>query len=390
MDWTPASWRRFPIKQQPTYQNPEMLNQVYEQIKGLPQVVQWSDVAALIEQLKEVEKGNLFLLQAGDCAEKFSDSQYSLIENTLQTIFSTGELITTITEKEILPIGRIAGQFAKPRSNQTTIDNGKEFPVFKGDNIHSYFPFDERIPDPERLLQGMQVALQTMDHIQDFFSKHGCKPFYVSHEGLLLGLEESVTCRNSTGAYFNSGTHFLWLGNRTTSLDEAHVEYFRGIANPIGIKISTGTKVSDFIPLLKKLNPNNESGKVVVITRFGADQVEKKLPQYIEAVNQNGLKLSWVCDPMHGNTYTDSNEFKTRDMEDIKSEILSTHKILKSFHTFLGGVHLEMSGDDIYECFSNAYGDIKPEKYNTYCDPRLNREQCLELAEIIGHMLKEK
>ena len=440
-DWVPEGWRSREAKQQPTYADPAHLGRVLGRIKGYPPLVFAGEVDHLKRQIAEAAEGRRFLLQGGDCAERFQDCTPEGITNKLKILLQMSVILCYGVRKPIIRVGRIAGQYAKPRSDDFETVNGTRMAIYRGDNINS-FDADEvsRRPDPERLLQAYHCSSLTLNYLRAliaggfadlhhpehwnlaFFEKAsqrrnyekivaniqdaiafmeslggireealGSIEFYTSHEGLMLGFEEAMTrFVPERDRYYNLGAHMLWIGERTRQLDGAHVEYFRGIANAIGVKIGPTSDPTDVVALIRRLNPTNEPGRITMITRFGADKAEKGLGRLIEAIKLAQIKVLWSVDPMHGNIIKTKNNIKTRDFDAILSELRHTIKAHKKLGTHLGGVHFELTGDDVTECVGGADG-IREEdlhqNYETYCDPRLNYAQSLEMAFLLSSIM---
>lgn len=436
--WTPDSWRQFPIRQQPRYDDERAVGDVLEVIKGYPPLVFYGEVDNLRQQLAEAAQGKRFLLQGGDCAERFQDCNPKAITSKLKILLQMSVIMSYSARCPVVKIGRIAGQYAKPRSQETEKVGGKEIPVFRGDNIHSFEATPEgRRPDPQRLLRGYHNSSLTLNYIRamitggfanlhhpenwnlSFFARSsqkkryeqvvaniedavafmssfggvreemlGSVDFFTSHEGLLLGYEEAMTrFVPERERYYNLGAHMLWVGDRTRNPDGAHIEYFRGVANPIGIKWGPAANVDEMIEVLQLLNPDNEPGRLTVITRFGADKINEGLPKAIKAVKKAGLNVLWTADPMHGNMIKTPTNIKTRNFDSILGELRECFRIHKQEGTWLGGVHFELTGEEVTECIGGSEG-IREEnlvqQYETFCDPRLNYSQSLEMAFLIS------
>ncbi|CEG79949.1 Putative 3-deoxy-7-phosphoheptulonate synthase [Rhizopus microsporus] len=442
-DWTPTSWKTKPIAQDVVYEDQERFNKVINKLNRLPPLVSATEIENLKSQLKEAALGNMFLLQGGDCAELFDYCSQDPIEAKLKVLLQMSLVLTWGARTPVVRIARMAGQYAKPRSKPMEMYEGKEIHSFRGDNVNGYDPQD-RTPDPERLLGAYFHSTATLNYVRtlldsgfadlhepskwnlshvrsdsvrreyqnivsqltdslDFMrtvgADNGGAPsaltsidFFVSHESLLLEYETSLTRLMTSPTkekkWYNAGAHFLWIGDRTRQPENAHVEYIRGIANPIGIKVGPSTVPEDLVRLLNTVNPDKEIGKVTLITRFGADNVEKHLPQHIEAVRQSGHIPVWVCDPMHGNTKTAaSGKLKTRHFVDIIQELSQTFRVHKECGSKLNGVHFELTGDSVTECIGGSMDltdEDLPGNYQTYCDPRLNYEQSLDVAFLIA------
>ena len=444
MDWSPNSWQQCPILQQPSYPCAKSHAGVLEQIAKQPPLVFAKESERLKQQLSAVAQGNAFLLQGGDCAESFRDFSANQIRDTLKVILQMAIVLTYAGRKPVVKVGRIAGQFAKPRSSDTETRDGLRLDSYRGDIINAT-PFDEasRTPDPARLLQayhqstatlnllrsmvqgGMadlhQVSRWNLDFVKgneqcaryqelakqiqdtlDFMEVCGVTSeshpalartdLYTSHESLLLDYEQALTRQDSfSGQWYNCSAHMLWIGERTRQLDGAHVEYMRGINNPIGVKIGPSIKPDELIRLVDKLNPENEAGRLTLITRMGADTIGDNLPALAKTIANEGRTVLWSSDPMHGNTVTSGNGFKTRSFDAILKEIQGFFAVLESEGQHPGGVHLEMTGAHVTECLGGSYHVSEADLENCYrsqCDPRLNAQQVLELAFNVADCLR--
>jgi len=440
-EWTPKSWRARPIQQQPQYADPGHLDRVLERIRSYPPLVFAGEVDILKRQLAEAARGRRFLLQGGDCAERFQDCTPEAITSKLKILLQMSVILCYGARRPVIRVGRIAGQYAKPRSADFEVVAGKKIPSYRGDNINS-FAADEtaRQPDPDRLLQSYHASSLTLNYVRAMItggfadlhhpehwnleafgkSKHreayqqivgnikdaiafmeslggvreeklGSIDFYTSHEGLLLAFEESMTrFVPEAGRWYNLSAHMLWIGDRTRQLEGAHVEYFRGVANPVGIKIGPTSQAADTVALIRAINPLNEPGRIVLITRFGNDKAPVLLPTTIAAVREAGLDVLWSVDPMHGNVIKTSADIKTRDFGAILGEIRQTFAAHKSSGSILGGVHFELTGDSVTECTGGSEGLQESDltrNYETYCDPRLNYSQSLEMAFLISSIM---
>ncbi|NGP75558.1 3-deoxy-7-phosphoheptulonate synthase class II [Balneolaceae bacterium YR4-1] len=437
-DWSPVSWKDFPIKQLPDYPNQEELEKVYKELSEYPPLITSWEVAALKKKLADVAAGKSFLLQGGDCAESFDDCKAPKVVNLLKVLLQMSFILIHEMGIPVLRVGRIAGQYAKPRSRNYETVNGQKIPNYRGDLINSIEPkLEARIPDPNRLLEGYNKSALTLNFLRaladegfadlhhpeywelDFmkqntyyqeyeamvnsiqkavgfmetitpneFSTVQKVNIYTSHEGLNLHYDSAQTRKvPRRDGWYNLSTHLVWLGNRTREIDGAHVEYLRGIRNPIGIKIGPNYDLDETMQLIEKLNPIHEAGKIVLITRFGKDEVSEKLPKLIQNIKREGMPVVWSCDPMHGNTFSTDSNIKTRNFDDIIEEIRKTFDIHRSQGSYLGGVHLELTGDNVTECVGGARGLGEGElhqNYKSYCDPRLNYQQSLEMAFLIA------
>lgn len=431
--WTPSSWKTKPITQKTDYHDQEALNEQLELLKSLPPIVDHSEVKTLKETLTEVQNGKGFILQVGDCAERFADCDSKVINHKLLFYDMLGNLFTKITQTPAVVIGRMGGQFAKPRSENYETINGTKVMSFKGENINGYHSH-ERTPCPKRMTEGYQKSVSVVSDIKKLRDrevscphfnekvqkinfahsnsmesteeKHLPEPLplhpevkihrdiYISHEALLLDYEETQV-RNHEDKHFNLSAHFLWIGMRTNALSGAHVEFFRGVENPIGVKLSkevaaNETELNKLIDMIKILNPRNETGKLVLITRFGARYVEETLPKVMNAVAKEELNVLWVVDAVHGNTQK-IGDFKTRKLCDVREEIIRTIQVFKQFKAKLHGVHLELTPEEVTECIGGSFFEIKEEdlgrNYTSYCDPRLNFSQSVELISAVAKEL---
>ena len=442
-DWSPASWQEFPIKQLPDYPDQAELETAYKQLQKNPPLITSWEIKALKRKLADVSAGRSFLLQGGDCAETFAECTSPKIVNLLKVLLQMSFILIHEMETPVLRIGRIAGQYAKPRSRNFETVNGQEIHNYRGDLINSITPTAEaRTPDPQRLLTAYNKAALTLNFLRgladegfgdlhhpeywelDFMKENEYYKeyesmvnsiqkavtfmetitpnafdtvqkvnLYTSHEGLNLHYDSAQTRQvPRRDGWFNLSAHMVWLGNRTRDLDGAHVEYLRGIRNPIGIKIGPNYDMDHTLKLINRLNPTHEHGKIVLITRFGKDEVDNGLPDLIRKIKHEGMPVVWSCDPMHGNTFSTDNNVKTRNFDDIVAEIRKTFAIHRDQGSYLGGVHLELTGNNVTECVGGAKGLHEGQlhhNYKTYCDPRLNYEQSLEMAFLIAKEWKK-
>jgi 3-deoxy-7-phosphoheptulonate synthase len=436
--WSLNSYKNYPIKHQPTWPNVDEYTKCINQLKKVPSLVYAEEIRSLKSQLEDVINGNSFILQIGDCSENFDDCHGPKIHNFIKIISQMSSIIESLTSKKVIKVGRIAGQYAKPRSEEFEMINGEIIPTYKGDNINSFEPNKEsRTPNPQRLIQGYykstailnliraftQGGYLEMDNFSDwkshFFSKeleqiqdfknveekiesfirsnqsltgvsHDSSKIYISHEGLLLDYEAAFTRTDTVkGGIFNTCAHTLWIGERTRGLNDAHVEYFSGIGNPIGIKVGPKFNPEEIVSVLKKVNPENKRNKIILIGRFGSKNVEFELQKLINTVNSEKLNVIWMCDPMHGNTFQNGN-FKTRSFDDICSEFELFVEVCKKNDQQVGGIHLELTGEYVSECIGGvtglSYDDIK-NNYKSKVDPRLNAAQAIELSFKISEFL---
>ena len=440
MSWTPDSWQSKPVKQMPTYPDQEALQQTLGRLSKLPPLVTSWEIESLKGQLAEVAAGKRFVLQGGDCSENFEECESSNIAGKLKILLQMSLLLIQGSRRRVTRIGRFAGQYAKPRSSDTEVRDGVELPSYRGDIVNAIaFTAESRVPNPERLLRGYERAALTLNFIRSlvdggFADLHhpenwnlgfvekssdaaeyqkqianiadsvdfvelltGARisdvdrvEFFTGHEGLHLFYEQAQTRQvPSRTGWYNLSTHFPWIGDRTRSLNGAHVEYFRGIENPIGVKIGPSIEPDELVEMLTILNPKREVGRVTLIHRFGTTKIADHLPALLQAVEQSGEKVIWVCDPMHGNTETQEG-YKTRDFQNILGELEQAFDIHKRHGTYLGGLHLELTGEDVTECTGGARNiDVAELKrnYKTQVDPRLNYEQALEIALLVAKQM---
>jgi 3-deoxy-7-phosphoheptulonate synthase len=443
--WTPATWRSKPAQHLPTdYPDPAALTAVEATLRGLPPLVFAGEARALKARLADVAAGRAFLLQGGDCAESFKEFSADNIRDTFRLLLQMAVVLTFAGGKPVVKVARMAGQFAKPRSSATETIGGVTLPSYRGDNINGMaFDAAERTPDPERLLRAYNQSAATLNLLRafagggyadlhnihrwtlgfvegspqgaryreladkisealDFMAAVGVTAethsemhrvdVFTSHEALLLGFEEAMTRVDSTsGDWYDTSAHLLWIGERTRQLDGAHVEYMRGIKNPIGVKVGPTLEPDELLRLIDALNPRDEAGRLTLYGRFGSDKIAARLPPLMAATKRAGRNVVWAIDPMHGNTLTAANGYKTRPFDRILSEVKSFIEIAGAEGVHPGGVHLEMTGQNVTECLGGARalseGDLG-DRYHTHCDPRLNADQALELAFLVAEKLK--
>jgi 3-deoxy-7-phosphoheptulonate synthase len=428
-----ASWRGLPAAQQPDWPDPARLAAVTAELAGLPPLVFAGECDQLRDRLAAVTRGEAFVLQGGDCAETFAGSTAEAVRAKLQTVLQMAVVLTYGGSVPVVKIGRMAGQFAKPRSQATEVRDGVERPAYRGDAVNGLeFTAEARRPDPARLLRAYHCAAVTLnlcrafttggyadlhqvhawnqdfvraspsgqryerlageiDRALAFMRACGTDPdelrtveLYSSHEALLLPYEEALTRSDArTGAEYDLSAHFLWVGERTRELGGAHVEFAAGIANPIGLKVGPTATPAGLTALVRKLSPRGEPGRLTLITRLGAGQIRSLLPPLIEAVRAEGIPVAWVCDPMHGNTFEAPGGYKTRRFDDVLAEVQGFFELHRRLGTHPGGIHIEFTGDNVTECVGGSHdiaaGDLH-QRYETACDPRLNRSQALDLA----------
>ncbi len=445
--WSPDSWRKKPIEQVPVYPDPAQVAQVEQQLATFPPLVFAGEARELKAKLARVAQGEAFLLQGGDCAESFAEHGADTIRDFFRVFLQMAVVLTYAGGSPVVKLGRIAGQFAKPRSSPTETQDGKELPSYRGDIINGIdFTEESRTPDPQRMLMGYRQAAATLNLLRAFaqggyanlehvhqwnlgfvkgspaghryqeLSDHiaetlrfmraigltaenapqlSSTSLYTSHEALLLGYEQALTRVDSTsGDWYATSGHFLWAGDRTRQLDSAHMDYLRGIKNPIGVKCGPSIKADELLKLIDLLSPQNEPGRLTLICRFGAEKVGSHLPALIQAVQREGKSVVWACDPMHGNTIkAGSSGYKTRPFDLILSEVESFFDIHRSEGTHAGGIHVEMTGQNVTECVGGAKAVTETDlsdRYHTHCDPRLNADQSIELAFIVAERLKRE
>jgi 3-deoxy-7-phosphoheptulonate synthase len=442
--WSPDTWQTKAKHQMPTYANTQALQDVTQRLQELPPLVFAGEARALKKQLAKVAKGEAFLLQGGDCAETFKDFSAVQIRDTFRILLQMAVVLTYSGRVPVVKVGRMAGQFAKPRSSDVETRQGVSLPSFRGDLINGFdFTEEARQPDAQRMIQGYhqsaatlnllrafsqggyadlhEVHRWTLDFIKDdpLYDKYNeladrigdclafmeaCgltadqapmikeTDFYVSHEALLLPYEESLTRVDSTtGEWYGCSGHMLWIGYRTAQLDGAHLEFLRGVQNPLGLKVGLGTEVDQLLKICDVLNPTNEAGRLTLISRMGEGNVQAHLPKLIEAIQREGRSVVWICDPMHGNTHTSESGFKTRRFDSILSEVRDFFEVHQTLGTHAGGVHFELTGQDVTECIGGTVNVLDEDlgtRYETACDPRLNANQSLELAFLISDLLR--
>lgn len=445
-NWTPDSWRSKDIRQVPAYPDKAELAAVEERLSSFPPLVFAGETRGLKEQLADVAHGKAFLLQGGDCAESFAEHHADHIRDFFRVFLQMAVVLTSGGSKPVVKVGRVAGQFAKPRSSDNETVGDATLPSYRGDIINGIeFNEESRVPDPNRMSMAYRQSAATLNLIRafasggyanlerthewtmeflkdtdsykkyedlakkideaiDFMSALGITAentpqlretkFYTSHEALLLGYEQALTRRDSiTNDWYATSGHMLWIGDRTRDPDHAHVEYFSGVKNPIGLKCGPSLSNEDLKRLLDKLNPENEAGRLTLITRFGAEKVNDELPRLVELVKSEGRTVVWSCDPMHGNTVKASTGYKTRPFDSVLSEVKSFFDVHRQLGTYAGGVHVEMTGKDVTECVggSSAVTEADLEsRYHTHCDPRLNASQALELAFLVAEEMKDQ
>lgn len=445
-DWTPNSWRTRPIRQAPAYPDRAALEAVEARLRTYPTLVFAGEARRLKDALADAADGRAFVLQGGDCAESFADFTANIIRDSFRVLLQMAVVLTYGGAMPVVKLGRMAGQFAKPRSSDTEVVDGVELPIYRGDNINGAEPTAAaRTPDPLRMERGYFHSAGTLnllrafaqggfadlhrvhrwnlgfversplaDRYRDLSARIGetlefmaaCgmtsettpqireTDFYVSHECLLLNYEQTqVRVDSTTGDTYLCSTHLPWIGDRTRQLDGAHVEFLRGVANPIGLKVGPSMDADGLLRLCDVLNPANNAGRLTLIARMGAEKLEAQLPPLVRRLQREGRKVVWLCDPMHGNTTKTSNGYKTRSFDAILTEVRKFFDVHQAEGTYAAGVHVEMTGQDVTECLGGAHRITEArlaDAYNTFCDPRLNAEQSLELAFVLAAELKER
>ncbi|WP_373188145.1 class II 3-deoxy-7-phosphoheptulonate synthase [Halopseudomonas sp.] len=444
-NWTPDSWRSKPIIQQPNYADANALAQVEQTLAGYPPLVFAGEARELRKQFAEVTQGRAFLLQGGDCAESFAEFSAPKIRDTFKVLLQMAVVMTFAASCPVVKVGRMAGQFAKPRSADDEVQGDVTLPAYRGDIINSIgFESAGRAPDPQRLLMAYHQSTATLNLLRafaqggfasldkvhqwnlDFIAssanserfehlaerideslgfmracgfnlEHSAQlretAFFTAHEALLLNYEQAFTRRDSlTGEWYDCSAHMLWIGDRTRQLGGAHVEFMRGINNPIGVKTGPTTDPDELLRLIDTLNPENDPGRLNLIVRMGADKVEAHMPALVRAIEREGKQVLWSSDPMHGNTIKASSGYKTRDFAAILAEVEQFFAVHKAEGTWAGGIHIEMTGQNVTECIGGATPVTEAglsDRYHTHCDPRLNADQSLELAFMIAETLKK-
>lgn len=444
--WSPESWRDKPVHQQPNYSNQSELLAAEAELAAMPPLVFAAETRDLRRQLADVANGEAFLLQGGDCAESFSEFSAQNIRDMFKVILQMAAVLTFGGRKPVVKVGRLAGQFAKPRSDDKEVRDGQSLPSYRGDMVNdSEFTPAARKPDPQRLIKAYHQSTATLNLLRAFASGgladlHQINKWnlgfvetnplreryedmaqrigdalafmevlginsttmptlkettlYTSHEALLLNYEQALVRTDSlTGLQYACSAHMLWIGERTRQLDSAHIEFFRGLHNPVGVKIGPSTDADTVLALCDALNPENDPGRLTLISRMGADNAPRVLPPLVEAIQREGRQVVWSCDPMHGNTHKASSGFKTRSFDNILAEIQFFFGILQSAGAHPGGIHLEMTGQHVTECTGGAYkisDEDLAECYRSQCDPRLNADQVLELAFQVADLMQSK
>ncbi|GAO38413.1 3-deoxy-D-arabino-heptulosonate-7-phosphate synthase [Sphingomonas changbaiensis NBRC 104936] len=444
--WTPESWRAHEARQLPNYPDADALAAAEAELRHYPPLVFAGEARDLKRDLAEVAEGKAFLLQGGDCAESFAEFHPNNIRDTFRVILQMAVVLTFASKLPVVKVGRMAGQFAKPRSSDTEEQDGVTLPSYRGDNVNDIaFTPEGRAPDPQRMVKAYSQSAATQNLLRafanggyanlhqvhrwthdfmgrspwtrkytdladrigealDFMAACGINPdtvpqlkgttFYTSHEALLLPYEQALTRQDSlTGDWYDTSAHFLWIGDRTRFEGSAHVEFMRGIGNPIGIKCGPTLEPDELLRLLDALNPTRDPGRITLITRYGYDRIEAGLPKLVRAVQREGHPVVWSCDPMHGNVVKAANGYKTRPFERILAEVRGFFAVHRAEGSFGGGIHCEMTGQNVTECTGGAVAVTEQslaDRYHTHCDPRLNAAQSLELAFLLAEMLNQE
>lgn len=444
--WTPESWRTHEGKQMPTYRDQQALDAAEATLRNFPPLVFAGEARNLTAELADVAEGRAFLLQGGDCAESFAEFHPNNIRDTFRVILQMAVVLTFASKLPVVKVGRMAGQFAKPRSADTEVIDGVELPSYRGDIINDIaFEAGPREPDPERMVKAYSQAAATLNLLRafssggyanlhqvhawthDFMGRSpwakkfkdvadrigealafmeacGITPdtvpqikgtsFYTSHEALLLPYEQALTRQDSlTGQWYDTSAHMLWIGDRTRFEGSAHVEFLRGIGNPIGMKCGPSLEPDALLRMLDTLNPGRVPGRMTLITRYGHDKIEAGLPKLVRAVQREGHPVIWSCDPMHGNVIKSASGYKTRPFERILAEVRGFFAVHRAEGSFAGGIHAEMTGQNVTECTGGAIAitdEALADRYHTHCDPRLNAAQSLELAFLLAEMLNQE
>ncbi|WP_405013732.1 class II 3-deoxy-7-phosphoheptulonate synthase [Kitasatospora sp. NBC_01539] len=438
---TGHSWQSLPAAQQPEWPDQEALRKTLADLASYPPLVFAGECDQLRARLGAVARGEAFLLQGGDCAEAFDGVSAEQIRNKLKTLLQMAAVLTYAASVPVVKVGRIAGQYSKPRSKSTETRDGVTLPVYRGDSVNGFdFTPESRIPDPERLKRMYNASAATLnlvrafttggyadlrqvhawnqdfvrnspsgqryerlareiDNALAFMNACGVAPeefrtveFYSSHEALILDYETALTRTDSrTGDLYDVSGHMVWIGERTRQLDHAHIEFASRIRNPIGVKLGPTTSVDDALTLIDRLDPDREPGRLTFITRMGAGKVREHLPSLVEKVTASGAQVVWICDPMHGNTFEASSGHKTRRFDDVLDEVKGFFEVHRGLGTHPGGIHVELTGDDVTECVGGGdevMVDDLHQRYETACDPRLNRSQSLDLAFLVAEMYR--
>jgi len=445
-EWAPDSWRNYEARQLPEYPDAAALNEVEQELRNYPPLVFAGEARALTSDLAQVAAGKAFLLQGGDCAESFAEFHPNNIRDTFRVILQMAVVLTYASKLPIVKLGRMAGQFAKPRSAPNEEQGGISLPSYRGDIVNDIaFTEEGRIPDPRRMIRAYSQSAATLNLLRafaqggyanlhqvhswtldfmgrspwaqqyqavadrigdalDFMAACGVNPetvpqlkgtqFYTSHESLLLAYEQALTRQDSlTGDWYDTSAHFIWIGDRTRFEGSAHVEYLRGVGNPIGIKCGPSLEPDSLLRMLDTLDPNRVPGRITLITRYGHDKIEKGLPPLIRAIKTEGRPVVWSCDPMHGNVVKAANGYKTRPFERILAEVRGFFAVHRAEGTHGGGIHAEMTGQNVTECTGGAMAltdEALADRYHTHCDPRLNAGQSIELAFLLAEMLNQE
>jgi len=438
------SWKNFEILQQPNWPDHNEYNKVISKLQSAPSLIVYNEIIALKNRFKKIEEGKAFLLQGGDCAETFKEFSEENIKGKLEILLQMSTIISYGASMDIIKVGRIAGQYAKPRTSSMECRYGLTLPSYRGDSINSLnFTLQSRTPDPQKLIKAYNQSVSTLNLLKSFIKNEFANSdqflmwnkkilnnskiynrfektiktisqsleflnalgekidlsnqklfneFYISHEGLILDYESAFTKHWHNNMYYNASTHMLWLGDRTRNIKSAHVEYLSKIINPIGIKCGPNVDVEELKLIINKINPLNEQGKIILICRFGENKIKNQLPLLIKMINKYKLNVIWACDPMHGNTYQSKTNYKTRNFKAIINELNLFFELHYDYSTIPGGIHFEFTPNNVTECLGGIRNITESDlhiNYETACDPRLNHEQSIELAFMVADLIKK-
>ncbi|HEV2078778.1 MAG TPA: 3-deoxy-7-phosphoheptulonate synthase class II [Allosphingosinicella sp.] len=389
--WSPDSWQSLEARQQPDYPDPAALTAAESELASYPALTSLSEAGRLKAQLAQAQAGRAFFVQGGDCAESFAEFSPANIDSSFRLIAAIADTLGTASGLPVIASARMAGQFAKPRSTGTEVKGGESLPAYRGDIVNGIgFDPASRAPDPARMFRAYAQAYATLSRLRTLAHDEGTA-VYTCHEALLLPYEQALVRTDAeSGAAWGSSAHFLWIGDRTRFPGSAHVEFARGLTNPLGIKCGPSLTPGVLLQLLEALNPDREAGRITLISRMGAGIVSNALPPLIRAVEASGHPVLWSCDPMHGNTVKSANGYKTRPFERILDEVRSFCAITRSEGAIPGGIHIEMTGQDVTECTGGSARVTEQDlgdRYHTHCDPRLNPAQAMELAQLVATLL---
>jgi 3-deoxy-7-phosphoheptulonate synthase len=392
-DWSPHSWRRCEVRQQPDYPDPVALEAALRELSAYPPLVPLAQADALRDALAGAQSGRAFLLQGGDCAESFAEFSVENIRTSAALLQAMAQRLAAASGLPVVRIGRMAGQFAKPRSRSHEERNGLSLPMYRGDIVNGIaFEAAERVPDPERMFRAYSQSAATLAQLGTH-AEARAEALYTSHEALLLPYEEALVRREGL-TFYGSSAHFLWIGDRTRFPGSAHVELLRGLANPLGIKCGPSLEPETLLTLLGALNPGRQAGRVTLISRMGAERITERLPPLLRVVREEGHPVLWVCDPMHGNTVRARSGYKTRPLSAIQTELELFFALTAAEKARAGGLHVEMTGRDVTECTGGPIPVTEQDlgaRYHSHCDPRLNPAQAMEVTDLVArHLLAER